>query len=177
MNRTSFLTTLCSALAVLLALTPPAPAQDDHVRIATMYMRTLEESMAKAKDHPDDPRWWAQCDGDFKSFESEAAKVPESERAPFTKRLNAVRAEVAAGALASRGAHVARNLTDSLASAREDLKDGPVSDRTMDRLARLFADEDAKGIPAADLKKFQADYAEVKKLDAVATAKAKAANQ
>lgn len=176
MKRLPLFPALIGAIVVSLLLSAPARAQDDHVRIAKMYVRTLEESMAKAKDHPDDPRWWAQCAGDFKSLEGETAKVPENERAPFTAKLKAVRAEVEAGALAGRGFNVARSIRDSLASAREDLKDGPVSDRTMDRLGRDFADEGIKGIPAADLKKLEAEYAEVKRLDAAATAKAKAAN-
>ena len=162
----------CTGIFSALALLQSVAVADSGM--AKVSLRYLEESVQKAREHPENPQWWAQCEGNFESLKNATAALPVAERAPFEAKLKQYGSEVVAGALRGRGFAVARYLRRGLESAHEDLKDGPVSDRTLEHLERDFASPDAQGIPAAELAELKADYTAIQAAHEKAVAKAKA---
>ncbi|MDR3401329.1 MAG: hypothetical protein P4L99_02435 [Chthoniobacter sp.] len=162
------LRTLATRLALLVAFLAPVTltCAIDYANLATQYLAKLEHGIANAKEHRDAPQWWGQCEIDFKGLEENTAQLPPDQRAAFLAKIQLCRPQVEAGVRLYHASIVARHIRDALDSAREDLKTGPVADRTLEALARFFADKDLQGLPADDLKKLRADYEDVKKRSA-----------
>jgi len=161
MKLRTFLPRLAFVVAFFAAVTLTCAI--DYANLATQYLAKLEHGIAGAKEHPDAPQWWGQCEIDFKGLEENTAQLPADQRAPFLAKIQLYRPQVEAGVRLYHASIVARHIRDALASAEEDLKTGPVADRTLEALARFFADKDLDGLPADDLKKLRAQYEDVKK--------------
>jgi hypothetical protein len=136
---------------------------DDHAVLAAQYLEKVEKGMASAKEHPDSPNWWGQCEIDFKGLEEQVSQLPAAQQTSFQAKIQAYRPQVEAGVRWYHASIIARHVRDALDSAEEDLKTGPVFDRTLEALERFFGDKALQGLPAPELKKLQARYEDVKK--------------
>jgi hypothetical protein len=149
-------------LAVFAALALPVQAID-WLKTAQLYAKSLDEQIAVAKEKVDAPSAWQQCELTLQGLEETVAKLPEADRAPFLAKIKDVKPSVAAGAARNRASHVARSITDMLDSAREEVSAGKSASSYFEKLDQYFAEPDLTALPADQLKKLQADYAEIKK--------------
>ncbi len=136
---------------------------DDHAVLAAQYLAKVEKGMASAKDHPDSPNWWGQCEIDFKGLQEQVSQLPAAQQAPFQAKIQLYQPQVEAGVRWYHASIVARHIRDALDSAEEDLKTGPVFDRTLESLASFFNDKALQGLPAPELKKLRDRYEDIKK--------------
>jgi hypothetical protein len=149
-------------LVAFAALTLPLRAID-WLKTAQLYAKSLDEQIAAAKERVDAPAAWQQCELTLQSLEETVAKLPDADRAPFLAKIKEVKPAVAAGAARNRAGNIARRITDTLASAREDLAAGRSPASYYEKLDEYFAEADLKALPPERLKKLQADYADLKK--------------
>lgn len=149
------------ALLLLAAVAHGEPTQEAYY--AARVMTKVDDGMEKARTHRDRPDWYVQCQIDLSELTEAVQKLPEAARAPYLAKIKDYRPEIEAGVRLSRGMHVARRIRDILDSAKEDLARVPIDQTIFDDLDRHFAEPDAKGIPADQLKALQAEYAELKK--------------
>jgi hypothetical protein len=146
---------------VIAASVFPALAED--TTYAKRCLEQVETRIEQAKAHPDSPSWWSQCQIDLGTLKDAIAKLPAADRAPFDAKITLYTPQVEAGVKLDRGMHVARHIQDALADAKEDRANiGRISDAVTGRLDRYFAEPDAKGIPADQLKKLQDEYTALK---------------
>ena len=156
---------LCSALMLTSAA---LAADDDAMSLAKYYLRTLEGNVAVAKEKPEAPSAWQQCEMTLQGFESAVAKLPEADRAPFQAKINQYKPAIIAGATRNRAGFLVRRIRSYLDGAWADIAAGNTKPANMastyyEKLDQYFAEEDLKALPAEELKKLQAEYAEVKK--------------
>ena len=135
----------------------------DDARYVARVMTKVDASIEKARAQRERPDWYVQCEIDLGELEQALPKLPEPARQPYLAKIKIYRPEVEAGVRLSRGLNVARRIRSILDSAREDLARVAIDQSIFDTLDRHFAEPDAKGIPAEQMKALQADYADLKK--------------
>jgi hypothetical protein len=158
---------LLFTLALLAAL-PVCAFDDDAASEAKYYIKKLEEQVAVAKDKPDAPSAWQQCEGTLQGTEAAVAKLPAAARAPYAAKIAQFKPAIVAGAARNRASNLARSIRNNLDSAKADIAAGNnkyvnLQEAYFGKLDQQFAEADLKALPSDELKKLLADYAEVKK--------------
>jgi hypothetical protein len=149
-------------IAAFASLALPVQAID-WLKTAQLYVKSLDEQIAVAKEKVDAPYAWQQCELTLQSLEESVAKLPEADRAPFLAKIKEVKPAVLAGAARNRAGIVARRITDMLDSVREDVAAGRAVSSYYEKLDEYFAEPDLKALSPDKLKKLQTDYADLKK--------------
>ncbi|HSI13203.1 MAG TPA: hypothetical protein VK961_14220 [Chthoniobacter sp.] len=160
--------TRLALLASLLCLALLVPIRADDAGVARVYLRDLEQQVAKAKEKPDAMYAWLQSEMTLQGLEEVVPKLSAADKVPYQKKIDEYKPLITAGASRNRATMIVRNITDTLQSAREDIAAGNnklvnLQEAYFDRLDRYFTEKDLSSLPPAELKKLKDNYAEVRK--------------
>lgn len=152
-----------AAMAALLAF-----ALADDASMAKLYLGKLEQDVAVAKEKTDAPYAWQQCEMTLQGLEESVAKLPASDRAPYQAKIAQYKPLIVAGAARNRAGMIVRRIRSHLENAQADIAAGNnklanLQAAYFDKLDEYFAEPDLKALPAEELKKLKAEYAEIKK--------------
>jgi hypothetical protein len=161
MNARTFSRHLVGAVFVVGAFISIAVADD--VNTVRYYIRTLEQQITYAKEHPNARYAWQQCELTFQSLESTLKQIPEAQRTEFQPKIKEWKPLIDAGAARNRAGIVARRVEDTLGSAREEIDAKRDPSFYFDKVNEYLADPDMKALPADQMAKLKASYAELKR--------------